>query len=356
MCSGDAPATMELTRTMEVTVEYSRVIVIARGGPATLTARTENVPAPAPGQVRVRVAAAGVSFGDVLLRAGVIPNGPKPPFVPGYDITGTVDAVGADVTGLEAGQLVTALLKSGGYAEFAIVAADRLVPVPAGLDPVRVAAVVLNYFVAYQMLHRVTRIRPGQRMLVHGGAGGVGVALIQLGTRAGAEVWATCSEGKRHWVTGLGAHAIDYRSEDFLPAVRGLPGGGVHAVFDPVGGGHFRRSYRALAAGGTLVGFGQSDAYRGGRPSLLTGAWGMLGGIVAPSLVPDGKRAVFYNAWSLDKKEPAAYREDVGAVLALLGADVIAPLAVTEFPLSEAAKAHELLEHESPTGKIVLTA
>jgi NADPH:quinone reductase-like Zn-dependent oxidoreductase len=341
---------------MEVAMRYKHISVSELGGPGALRLRTSELPVPGPGEVRVRVVAAGVSFGDVLLRAGVIPGGPKRPFVPGFDVTGVVDRIGAEVTGLEPGQMVTALVRSGGYAEYAIVPAARVVPVPDGTDPVQVAAVVLNYFIAYQMLHRVARVQPGERILVHGAAGGVGVAFLQLGATAAIEIYGTCSAGKRDIVAGLGAHPIDYQSEDFLDVVRALPGGSVDVVFDPVGGSHFRRSYRALRRGGSLIAYGQSEAYRGGQARKLVGAWGFLGGIVLPKLIPDGKTTLFYNAWSLEKKDPQAYREDIGVILELLAKGKIGPSAIERLPLESAVTAHEVLERGTPTGKIVLTS
>jgi NADPH:quinone reductase-like Zn-dependent oxidoreductase len=333
---------------------YWSITVSAHGGPENLRPTSVTAADPGPGSVRVRVIAAGVSYGDVLLRAGIIPNGPKTPFVPGFDVTGVVDAVGGGVTSPRPGQLVTALVRSGGYAEYAIVPAERLVPVPEGVDPVQAAAAVLNYFVAYQMLHRVAEVRPGQHILVHGAAGGVGVALMQLGSRIPVGLHGTCSTEKLGIVADLGGHAIDYRSADFRQALDGVPDE-IAAVFDPVGGDHFRRSYQVLRRGGIMVGFGQSDAYRDGRPRLLTGAWGMLGGIVLPKLLPDGKRTVFYNAWSLEKKLPNAYREDLSTVLGLLAEGTIGPLRVKAIPLADAAEAHHLIEHDSPVGKMVLT-
>lgn len=336
-------------------MDFKHISVSELGDPSVLQVRTSDIPAPGPGQVRVRVGAAGVSYGDILLRAGVIPGGPKRPFVPGFDLTGVVDDVGDGVTDLAAGQLVTALVRTGGYAEYAIVPAERLVPVPEGLDPVQVAAAVLNYFVAYQMLHRVAHVRAGQRVLVHGAAGGVGIAFLQLGASLGVDFYGTCSAAKADIVTGLGAHAIDYRSEDFLKVIRSLPGGSVDVVFDPVGGQHFRRSCKALSRGGVMVAYGQSDAFRDGRPRKLVGAWGMLGGIVLPTVAPNGKRAVFYNAWSLEKKQPQAYREDLTRLLGLLADGKIGPARVERMALDEAVKAHQLIERGASAGKIVLT-
>jgi NADPH:quinone reductase-like Zn-dependent oxidoreductase len=300
------------------------------------------------------VQAAGVSFGDVLQRVGMIPGGPKPPYTPGYDLTGVVEEV-AEPGPVEPGQRVTALVREGGYAELVTVPVDRLVPVPDGLPATDVAAVALNYFVASQMLHRVARVSAGQRVVVHGAAGGVGTAFLQLARLAGVEAYGTASAGKLDLVRELGGIPIDYRAQDFVAVVRGLPGGGVDAVFDPVGGPHFRRSYRALKRGGILVGYGQGEAMRDGRAHRGAAVAGFLGGVVLPKLVPDGRRTTFYNAWSLEKSQPSAYREDLAGVLELLRTGAIRPVLARTVPLADAARAHELLERSAVRGKIVLT-
>src|SRR5262249_34108756 len=153
--------------TMEVHMRSTEVRAVSRAaGPDSLQLRVNDVPPPAPGEARVRVEAAGVSYGDLLFQRGVVPGGPKPPFVPGCDLTGVVEAVGAGVTWLRPGDRVTALVHSGGYCTVRNLPADRLVPVPAGLLATEVAAVTLNYFIAYQMLHRVAKVQPGQRIVV----------------------------------------------------------------------------------------------------------------------------------------------------------------------------------------------
>jgi NADPH:quinone reductase-like Zn-dependent oxidoreductase len=332
----------------------SQFIAVPRlGGADVLSLRTGEV-RPGPGEAVVRVEAAGVSFGDVLLRVGVIPGGPKPPFVPGFDVVGEVAELGSGVRGLRPGQRVLALLHHGGYAQRVAVPADRLVPVPDGLDPVQVAAAALNYFVAYQMLHRIAKVRARTRLLVHGAAGGVGTAALQLARLAGVETFGTASAAKLDVVRTFGAEPIDYRSTDFVAKLRALPEPGVDVVLDPVGGTHFWRSYRVLRRGGILVAYGQSDAFRDGQARKLAGAVGFLGGIMLPKLVPDGKATLFYNAWSLEKSQPRAYHEDLAEVLRLLAAGDIKPVLDRTMPLAEAAKAHELLERSAVVGKIVL--
>jgi NADPH:quinone reductase-like Zn-dependent oxidoreductase len=341
----------------EVIVLSRYVSAVRRGGTEVLQLRENAWPLElGPGQVLVKVIAAGVSYGDILLRAGVIPGGPRPPFTPGFEITGTVAEVGDGVSGLRPGQTVAALLHSGGYADSLTIPAQRLVPVPEQVDPLEAAAVALNYFIGWQMLHRVARATHGDQVLVHGAAGGVGIAFLQLARLAGVTVHGTASAGKHDLVREQGGRPIDYRGEDFVSVVRERTGGqGAAAAFDPIGGGHFRASYRALRRGGHLVGYGQSAAYREGRPRLRTGAWGMLGGIVAPKLIPDGRTTVFYNAWSLEKPQPEAYAEDLAAVLRLLADKQIQPVIAEALPLAKAAKAHELLERSAIRGKLVLT-
>ncbi len=334
----------------------SRQISVEKiGGPEVLRIRTRELPPPGPGEALVRVVASGVSFGDILLRVGVIPGGPKRPFTPGFDVTGVVEAVGEGVADLRPGQRVTALVRSGGYAEYATVPASRLVPVPDGVDLVEVAASALNYFIAYQMLHRLAEARPGKRIIVHSAAGGVGTAVLQLARLAGVECYGTCSAAKQDIVTKYGGYPIDYRSQDFVPLMRALPGGGVDAALDPIGGTHFWRSYRALRRGGKLIAYGQSQAFQDGRARKPVGVLGFLGGIVLPKLVPDGRSTTFYNAWSLEKSRPHAYREDLTAVLRLLAAGKIEPVLARILPLDEAAEAHRLLENAAVAGKIVLT-
>jgi NADPH:quinone reductase-like Zn-dependent oxidoreductase len=323
-------------------------------GTSSLLTRTSDVPPPPAGHARVQVEAAGVSYGDLLFQRGVVPGGPKPPYIPGCDLTGVVESVGAGVTEVEPGQRVAALVVSGGHSSVVNVLARRLVVVPDGVDPVQVASVALNYFIAYQMLHRVVGARSGQRILVHGASGGVGLAFLQLaGHIGGVASWGTCSAGNMDLVRRNGAVPIDYRSEDFVSVIRAA-GGGLHAVYDHIGGLHFRRSYRLLQRGGYLVAYSQNAALRNGRRNMLIGAVGFLGGIAAPKLIPDGKITLFYNAWALEKTQPSAYREDLSQVLALMSADKIAPRSVVVLPLREAGNAFQALA-EGVSGKIVLS-
>jgi NADPH:quinone reductase-like Zn-dependent oxidoreductase len=277
--------------------------------------------------------------------------------------------VGAGVTGLEPGQRVTALVVSGGYSTAVNLPAERVVPVPEGVDAASVAAVSLNYFIAYQMLHRVAQVRSGQRILVHGASGGVGLAFLQLAEHiGGVTVFGTASAANLDVVRRHGAVAIDYRHQDFANFVRGSvdadgtgnamtaydQNGTVDAAFDPIGGTHFWRSYSVLRNnGGRLVAYGQNDALRGGKPNMVIGAIGFLGGIILPKLRPDGRKTGFYNAWALEKSAPQAYREDLTEVLDLLSADKIAPRSVRKVSMRDIEQVFADIER-GVTGKIVL--
>src|SRR5262245_39251046 len=170
-----------------------RVVVTHYGGPEAITVIEEDLPTPRSGEVRVRVSAAGVSLPDVLAREGVHPETPVVPYTPGWDLVGTVDQVGEGVTGFELHQTVAAMPIHGCYAQYVCVPQRKLVLVPGGLDPAEAVAVILNYITAYQMLHRSVKAQAGQRMLVHGAAGGVGTAMLQLAKLAGVQMYGTCS-------------------------------------------------------------------------------------------------------------------------------------------------------------------
>lgn len=341
---------------------HTRVVVAHYGGPETLRLVEEERPEPRRGEARVRVLAAGVSLPDLMMREGIHPETPRGPFTPGWDLIGVVDRLGAGVAGLAPGQVVAALPVHGAYAEFVSLPSRELVPVPSGLDPAEAVSLVLNYVTAYQMLHRAASVRPGQRALIHGAAGGVGSALLQLGRLAGLELYGTCSARGASAVSGLGATPIDYQRLDFVPEVRRLTGDGVDVVFDGIGGPHIWRSRRALRPGGRVVAYGLTGSLRAGR--LASGragrrrrfrAIGIFGVYIAAGwLLPGRRRVVPYSIQWLKRVRPAWFRRDLGALFELRRRDAIRPLVARRLPLAEARRAHELLGQGGVTGKIVL--
>jgi NADPH2:quinone reductase len=297
-----------------------------------------------------------------LAREGVHPETPRPPFTPGWDLVGVVDRLGDGVSGIEPGQIVAAMPISGAYAEVACLPHRELVPVPSGLDAAEAVSLVLNYITAYQMLHRSAKVKPGQRVLIHGAAGGVGSALLQLGRLARLQMFGTCSARGSSAVSELGGVPIDYQHQDFVDEVHRLTREGVDGVFDPIGGSHLWHSRTALRPGGTVVGYGLATSLRGegltssrpGRRQRFRGT-AIFGLLIAGSwLLPGRKRIVPYSIQTLKRLKPSWFREDLIALLGLLQQRMIKPLIARRFPLAEARQAHELLGRGGVIGKIVL--
>jgi NADPH:quinone reductase-like Zn-dependent oxidoreductase len=343
-------------------VRHTRIIVTHYGGPDALQVVEEECPEPKRGEVRVRVRAAGVSLPDIMAREGVHPETPLVPFTPGWDLVGVVDRLGDGVSGIELGQIVAAMPISGAYAEFVCLPQRELVPVPSGLDAAEAVSLVLNYITAYQMLHRSAKVRSGQRALIHGAAGGVGSALLQLGRLAELEMYGTCSSRGASAVSDLGGIAIDYQHQDFVVEIHRLTSEGVDVVFDSIGGTHIWRSRKALRSGGRVVTYGLTGSLRGGR--LASGRGGrrhryraiaIFGLYIAGGwLFPGRKRVVPYSIQTLKRLKPAWFRQDLIALLDLLQQQKIKPLIAQRFPLAEARQAHDLLGRGGVIGKIVL--
>src|SRR5436190_10142507 len=228
-----------------------RVVVDHYGGPEVLTVVEDADPQPGLGEVRVRVLAAGVSFTDAQLRAGTyLPGAPKPPFTPGYELVGGVDELGPDCSRLRVGDRIGALTVWGADAERVCVPESGAVDVPEDLDPGEILSLLFPYMTAYQVLHRTAKAKSGETVLVHGAAGRVGTAVLELGALAGLRLYGTASGRDCAAVARLGAVAIDYRNEDFVARVRELTGDGVDVVLDGLGGALSVRSFRALRSGG----------------------------------------------------------------------------------------------------------
>jgi len=332
------------------------------GGPDALQVIREERPEPKKGEVRIKVLAAGVCMPDIMAREGIHPETPAVPFTPGWDLVGAVDRLGDDVAGIEPGEIVAAMPIHGAYAEFVCLPQRELVPVPPGLDTAEAVSLVLNYITAYQMLHRCARVKSGQRVLIHGAAGGVGSALLQLGRLAGLEMFGTCSSRGAPAVSELGGVPIDYRNQDYIKEIHRLTDDGVDAVFDPIAGAHLWRSREALRPGGRVVGYGNTSSLRGeGLGSGPTGRRNRLHGIPVYALyiaggwlLPGRKRIVPYSIQTLKRLNRELFRQDLIALLDLLQQKKIRPLIAQRFPLDEARQAQELLGNGGVIGKIVL--
>jgi NADPH:quinone reductase-like Zn-dependent oxidoreductase len=353
-----------------------RVVVDHFGGPEVLRVVEDADPRAGRGEVRVRVLAAGVSFTDAQLRAGTYLGVPPPPFTPGYELVGVVDELGPGCSRLREGDHVAALTVWGAYAERVCVPEVNAVEVPEDLDPAEVVSLVLPYVTAYQVLHRMARVKSGETVLVHGAAGRVGTAVLELGALDGLRLYGTASARDRAAVERLGATAIDYRSEDFLARVRELPGQGVDVALDGLGGALSLRSFRALRPGGRLVVFGHYSTLANGRKSWRGWAewYAATGTVAAWGLLSPHRRVLAYRIQKLrgrhqmlpvgrgsralpvggGPRNPDWFREDFLALLEFLRADKIHPVVAERLPLSGARRAHELLESSAAVGKLVL--
>jgi NADPH2:quinone reductase len=336
-----------------MTSTYRAVLLTKKGGPEALELRELPLEPPGPGQVRIRVRATGVGFTDIIMRRGYYPYAPKFPFTPGYEVVGDVEALGPGVTGLRPGQRVAALTVYGGCAEYLTRGAEEFIPVPEGLDDAEVTALILNYMTAYQMIHRVARLQPGQRALVTGAGGGVGTALLQLLKVAGAEVYGVDSAPKAEAVRTQGATFIDYRKEPFAQAVRALVPEGVDVAFDGIGGANISLCTSAVRRGGQVVSYGFTSAVgRDGGSDNLGTLSGMLALFVGARL--RGRRPAFYGITQLYRKDPAPFREDLPRVFQLLAERKVQPLIAHRLPLLSGRAGQELLERGGVRGKIVL--
>jgi NADPH:quinone reductase len=347
-----------------------RVVVERFGGPEVLKVVEDEDPRPRPGEVRVRVLAAGVSFTDAQLRAGTyIPGGPKPPFTPGYELVGVVEELGPGCSRLREGDRIGALTVWGADAERVCVPEASAVEVPEDLDSAEVLSLVFTYMTAYQVLHRTAQVQNGETVLVHGAAGRVGTAVLELGALAAVRIYGTASARDRAAVERLGAVAIDYQNEDFLARVRDLPGRGVDVVLDSLGGPLSLRSFRALRPGGRLVVFGRYATLSHGRKNwrAVIEWYPSIGALWLWARLSPRRRVLPYQIQKFrdaaqqrpgavggEPRYPDWYREDFGALLELLRADKIHPVVAERLPFTEARRAHELLEKSAATGKLVL--
>ena len=336
-----------------------RAVWITRAaGPGALQVRETADPEPGPGQVRIRVRAAGLNFAEVMAAQGLYPEAPKPPCVVGYEVAGVIDALGDGVQSYPIGQRVLALTRFGGHADVVCVPAEQVLPMPDAMTFEAAAALPVNYLTAYHMLFRVAAVRPGERVLVHMAAGGVGTAVLQLcRTVDNLQTFGTASAAKHDVLKAEGcAHPIDYHATDYAVEVRRLTAGdGVDIVLDPLGGHDWRKGLKLLRPCGRLVAYGFANLASGQRrrPARLLS---QVAGI--PLLTPLGlmNRNLTVSGVNIGHLwgQMAILREELQAVLVLWDQGKIKPLIDTTYPFADAAAAHRrILQHQN-TGKIVL--
>jgi NADPH:quinone reductase-like Zn-dependent oxidoreductase len=335
------------------------VWITSASGPDGLRVRETPDPVPGPGQVRVRVRAAGLNFAEVMAAQGLYPDAPKRPCVVGYEVAGVVDAAGDGVDGHGPGARVVALTHFGGHSDVVCVPVQQVLEIPEGKDFAAAAALPVNYVTAYHMLFRVACVRPGERLLVHMAAGGVGTAVLQLcRTVPGLEVFGTASAAKHERLRAQGcAHPIDYRTTDYAAEVRRLTGGeGVDVVLDPLGGADWRKGLKLLRPCGRLVAYGFANLTSGQRRHplhVLSRAAGIP--LLTPLQLMNANRTVsgvnIGHLWG----QVGVLRQELKELMALWAAGTIEPVIDSSYPFAEAAAAHRRMLERRNTGKIVLT-
>jgi NADPH:quinone reductase-like Zn-dependent oxidoreductase len=329
------------------------VVITKHGDPSVLQVQQRPDPAPpGPGQLRVAVRAAGVNFADHLARVGLYPDAPKLPAVVGYEVAGTVEAVGDGVDPSRVGERVLAGTRFGGYADVVNVAATDSVAIPDALSFEQGAAVPVNYATAWAALHGYGSLRAGERVLVHAAAGGVGIAAIQFAKAAGAEVHGTASPGKHQKLAELGVdRAIDYRRDGWW---KGL--GPYDLVLDALGGTSLRRSYDLLRPGGRLVGYGVSALQQGEKRSLRRAAphaLSMLRGFNLLSQLEDSKAVIGLNMLRL-WDDRGTLEPWITPLAQALHDGTISPIVHAAVPFANAPEAHRILAARENIGKVVL--
>ncbi|MEU1570002.1 medium chain dehydrogenase/reductase family protein [Streptomyces collinus] len=342
---------------MNSTGELVEVVLPGRVEPEELRIRRGAVPAPGPGQVVIRTEATGVSFAEQQMRRGRYYDQPPFPFVPGYDLVGTVLAAGEGADPGLTGTRVAALVKVGGWASHVLVDAADVVPVPDGVGAAEAETLVVNGVTAWQMLHRKARVRAGHTVVVHGANGGVGSVLVQLALAAGARVIGTASARHHDALREQGVVPVDYRAGDVAARIRALAPGGVDAVFDHVGGPGITDSWRLLAPGGTLVSYGSAST----RDDEGSKQWPVLKLLLRVWLwnaLPNRRRAFFYNVWAgkalAENRFRSRLRADLTQVFAALQRGEVTARIAAQLPLDRVAEALRLAESGTVAGKVVL--
>ena len=333
-----------------------RVVITKAGGVSAITTQPMERPEPKAGEVCIKVAYAGINFADLLMRMGFYRPRPPFPFTPGYEISGVIDALGEGVTDLEVGAKVVAAMRNGGQASFVVTPVDRVIPLPKGISLKEAASTPVTYMTAHHMLHHLGHLRPDEKVLIHGGAGGVGTAALQLCKWAGVEqVWATSSKPKHHIIKHYGARPIDRHNEDFEAIIKSETNGlGVDHILDPIGGAHLRRSLSCLAEGGRLYTYGMSAAAPTGKRSVLKALFALR---KSPKFDPlrlmTRNRAVFgvhMGTWSNE----AVMHEQLARIVEGIQSGHLKPIIDQVFDAKHVQEAHQYIHDAKNIGKVLL--
>lgn len=338
------------------------VVITEHGGPEVLQVQERPDPPVRPGEVRIAVKAAGINFADTLARTGLYPDSPKVPCVVGYEVAGVVETVGDGVQSISLGDRVLAGTRFNGQAELVTVPEHMVYPLPEPLSFEEGAAIPVNYATAQAGLVVMAGLKAGERVLIHAAAGGVGISATQIAKRIGAEVFGTASASKHDAIRAQGVdHAIDYRSQDFVAAVRQITGGeGIDVAFDALGPTSFRKDYGLLRPGGRLIMYGASEVQTGEKRNLPTALrtvarspfssmpwWKGLG------VMNENKGVFGLNMLSWWDAEGSLDRV-IGPLMPAIQAGEIKPVVAEAFSFDRAPDAHRFIAERRNIGKVVL--
>mgnify|MGYP000252805895 FL=1 len=341
-------------------MKNTKVNITKPGDSRVLKLVQETLPELKENQVLIETEACGVAFADIMMREGLYPNVPRKNITPGYDIVGKIIAKGLDVTVFSVDDRVAGLIRTGGYAKYAVVESSQIINCPKHISADHVVAMILNYTTAYQMLTRIARVKPGDNILVHGAAGGVGSALIDIATTLDLKIYCTLSDRKwqdipARFIKSGTVNRINYQSAPFEKTLSKIAPRGMDAVFDPIGGKHLKRSYEVLSAGGQVVSYGFSTAIKNGRRNLLSILKALIQSVLLPSkMITDCKSVAGFDIWTMAQQRPEYFKEDLGAIFNLYQEGNIAPVMAKSFCLEDAAKAQDLMATSELAGKITL--
>jgi NADPH:quinone reductase-like Zn-dependent oxidoreductase len=334
-----------------------QIVTTANGGIEVLKVEERPDPKPSAGDVRIRVKAAGLNFADILARQGLYPDAPKKPCVMGYEVSGIVDSVGPGVDEALLSKAVVALTRFNGQSELVVVKANQIFEKPESLSFEQAAAIPVNYLTAYALLAVMGSLQPGEAVLIHNAGGGVGLAALDIAKRLNATTYGTASPGKHDVLRQRGLdHPIDYRTKDWLAELKRLTNNrGVELVIDPLGGGHWKKSYQALRATGRLGMFGISTASADG----LKGKLGMLKAVwqtpwFHPFALLNKNKGVFGLNLGHMWHEPEKVGEWMRVIVAGVKEGWIRPHVDKSFPFDQVGAAHSYLEARKNIGKVVL--
>lgn len=334
-----------------------QVLISAYGDPGVLKTIEKEEPQPQAGEVKIRVKAAGINFADILARQGLYPDGPKPPCVVGYEVAGVVETLGQGVDPGLQGMRVLALTRFGGYASSVCVAARNVFEIPAAIDFDQAAGLPVNYLTAFQLLVVMGGLKKDESVLIHNAGGGVGLAALDIARYIGAKTFGTSSPGKHAFLQKRGLDfAIDYRTHDFLKEVNRLTAGrGCELVIDPLGGSHWKKSYKALRATGRLGMFGISTLTQSGmaRPLrflklMLQLPW------YNPIMLMNANKSVFGVNLGHLWHEPEKIQGWMRQILRGVDEGWARPHVDRTFSFEKAGDAHAYIEDRKNIGKVVL--